>query len=105
MWILITVPLMIVGVAIAVLPVLWGSVRFQRAEQAGAMVPVQSSSARIAAAGATAELFVLGVSCPLCTARISGSTNERLVDAVERHAWREHGIPSASHILESARSA
>ena len=43
--------------------------------------------------------------CPVCSTSMEGSNNTDLVDAVQRHAWREHGIPSEVHILESARVA
>lgn len=102
-WLFISIPLMVLAICVAVVPVAWQSHRFHRHEHGSRPeVPVETparATAGVATRGA------VGVACPLCRAQIRGATTEGLVDAVGRHAWRFHGIPSADHITESARAA
>lgn len=102
-WLIISIPLMVLAICIAVVPVTWQSLRFNRREH-GSLPAVPVTTPTRAAAGSATRATV-GVACPLCTAQIRGATTEVLVDAVGRHAWRFHGIPSASHITEAARAA
>jgi hypothetical protein len=93
------VPLGLLGIAIAVLPLLLGSIYVDRMERAAA-----AKRSRSAGSGEAARDVcpVLTVSCPMCLDYLDGSSPDQLVDAVHRHAWRAHGIPSPAHILESA---
>jgi hypothetical protein len=97
MWIVWAVPFMVLGVAIAVVPVLWGSIHFHRVEH----LDHQLAMAR-ASAPAEATPSSLAVDCPTCATRVRGITQDHLIDEVHRHAWRVHGIPSDRQIMESA---
>ena len=104
MWIAIAVPLMLLAVAIAVVPVLWLSVRDHRLEYDGPARSIQSGT-QPATIPTSASGRGRMVSCPLCTEALRAIGDSELIDAVRRHAWRTHGIPSERHILESAGSA
>lgn len=100
-WLFVSIPLMVLAVAVAVLPVTWESIRFNRhVHKVGPVAP-----ASVATDGLGVAAPAVGVDCPLCAARIRGVTAAVLVDAVERHAWQFHGIPSAQHITQAARAA
>ncbi|HTX63691.1 MAG TPA: hypothetical protein VMD28_08625 [Acidimicrobiales bacterium] len=97
MWLAWSIPLMVVGVAIAVVPVLWGSLLDHRGER--------RESARGTRAERPEVVLTVGtvrVDCPLCDVSVYGSSNDELVDRAGRHAWRAHGIPSPAHVLESS---
>ncbi len=101
MWLAITLPAMILGVGIAVIPVLWWSMREHRRgayHRSAERCEVDLLSAKLA----SVERLVR---CPLCTVSLRGAGDSQLVDEVRRHAWRTHGIPSDTHILESALQA
>lgn len=93
------VPLGLLAIGIAVLPVLLGSVHVDRVERAAAAGRARTADR---GDGAVEVRPHLTVGCPTCLADLHGSSADELVDAVHRHAWQIHGIPSASHILESA---
>lgn len=101
-WLFISIPVMVLAVAIAVVPVMWQSFSLHRSEHEHRPVaPARTTRHRVGAA----PLAAVGVDCPVCAVHIRGVTSAVLVEAVERHAWRFHGIPSAQHITESARVA
>jgi hypothetical protein len=102
MWIVVCIPLMVFGVIIAVTPVLAGSIHHHRRDRAHGG-PVAADGVGAVPPGAAPR--ELSVSCPVCSASMGASSGGGLIDAVQRHAWREHGIPSEPHILESARVA
>jgi len=107
MWIAICLPFMLLGVAIAVLPVTLGSLRFHRADDGANPLPA-APAATEAVDGeplSDAVLASLAVACPLCSVDLEGVTVELLVASVQEHAWRRHGIPSPEQVLESARIA
>lgn len=98
MWLAWSIPLMVLGVVIAVVPVLWGSVlnhHAERRESGGAVGAEERREPRPAT-------MSMRVDCPLCEVPLYASSNAELVDRVGRHAWRTHGIPSTAHILESS---
>lgn len=99
MAIVLMLPLGLLAIAIAVLPVTLGSLHAHRVEQAAAAERSRSVEPR---AAAVTEHPALTVDCPICGDDQNGSSAEELVDTVHRHAWRVHGIPSPAHILESA---
>jgi hypothetical protein len=103
-WLALSAPLMILAVLIAAVPVLVGSVRERRLDDAH---QVRSTAAPHAAAAppASSPAEQIGVHCPLCARQIRAATVEVLDGMVERHAWTTHGIPSASQIVESAQAA
>lgn len=103
-WLFISIPLMVLAVAVAVVPITWQSLRMHRHEHgvrplAPESTPVAAHRDRVAVPAA------VGVECPLCAVRMYGVSTDALVTAVERHAWRVHGMPSAQHITESVRVA
>jgi hypothetical protein len=102
MWIVVCIPLMALSVVMAVAPVLGGSIYHHRRDRAhsGPVVADEVGAVRL---GATPR--ELSVKCPVCSASMEAPNDAGLVDAVQRHAWRQHGIPSEPHILESARVA
>ncbi len=102
MWIVVCVPLMALSVVMAVAPVLGGSIHHHRRNRA-AGGPVVANG--VGAVGPGAAPHELSVKCPVCSASMGASSDSGLIDAVQRHAWRQHGIPSEPHILESARVA
>lgn len=103
-WLFISIPLMVAAVGVAVAPVAWQTLRMHRHEHGRRPVAPAVTPTAAGAVG-PASVTMVGVACPLCTAHIRGATAEVLIDAVGRHAWRFHGIPSAQHIAESARAA
>lgn len=103
-WLFISIPVMVLALAVAVVPVVWQSVRLHRHEHGTRPTAPLATPVKAHTVGA-ATLSAVGVDCPLCAAHIRAVTHDVLVDAVERHAWRFHGIPSAQHITESARVA
>ena len=107
MWIAWSVPLMVIGVGIAVLPVVLGSVHHQRVEEGVRQRRVrrgrESVTPSIVTRAADWELSV-ATTCPVCGERIVADSDELLVEAAERHAWLTHGIPSPSQVVNSARS-
>ena len=102
MWIVVCIPLMALGVVIAVTPVLAGSIHHHRRDRAHGGPVVADGVGAVPPGAAPHEL---SVKCPVCSASMRASSDTGLVDAVQRHAWRQHGIPSEPHILESARVA
>jgi len=102
MWIVVGIPLMVLSVAIAVVPVLGHTIHDHRQERAHHESGVADG---FRAASVEATPRELSVECPVCSASMGASSNAGLIDAVQRHAWRQHGIPSEPHILESARLA
>jgi hypothetical protein len=100
----VSIPFMLLGYTIAVFPVLWGTFRFHREDD-------DSALALIAGGGTASEIRspaptgAHGVVCPVCSAYLAAEAKPELLNVVRRHAWREHGIPSDEHVLESARSA
>lgn len=99
MAIVLMIPLGLLAIAIAVLPVLLGSLHAHRVERAAAEERARSVGPD-RASGRVPSL--LTVDCPMCLGHLDGGSADELVDAVHRHAWRVHGIPSPDHILESA---
>ena len=99
MAIVLMVPLGLLAIAIAVLPVLLGSIHAHRVEAAAAAKRA-GSIGRDGPPGRAQP--VLTVNCPICLGHLNGGSADKLVDAVHRHAWQVHGIPSSDHILESA---
>jgi hypothetical protein len=107
MWIIWSVPLMCVAVAIAVVPVVLGSIHNHRVEVEGwAEVPSVGPSHREGILGPRypkAEPVRTSVACSLCLQSMAGVSDDELVDMVERHAWQVHGIPSPKQVLLAAR--
>ncbi len=102
MWIVVCVPLMALGVVIAVAPVLGGSIHHHRLDRAHGGPVVADGVGTVPPGAAPRER---SVKCPVCSASMEASSDTGLIDAVRRHAWRVHGIPSEPHILESAHVA
>jgi hypothetical protein len=102
MWIVVCIPLMALSVAIAVVPVLGHTIHDHRLERAHGEPAVADGVPAVSPGAAPTEL---SVECPVCLASMGASSDAGLIDAVQRHAWRQHGIPSELHILESARLA
>ena len=94
-WLAFCLPVMVLAVGIAVLPVLVGSFKAHRIEHGHAARSMNAQAT-------TVPRSLLLVICPVCSAQLSADTDERLVDQASRHAWRSHGFPSPTHILESA---
>ncbi len=96
MWILLTVPLMVLACAIAILPVLLGSVRDCRSQQAA------RASAELALQAALTEAFSpppsFQVTCPPCGALLEGASALELLQTVNSHAWLAHGVPDPEHL-------
>jgi hypothetical protein len=109
MWVAVTVPFMVVAVVIATAPLLWGMINLDRVERR-AMVLRSPSAAPPEDRGVGATLLAettrlpneRGIRCPVCAAAIGAPSNEALFELVQRHAWRQHGIPSLQQVLESA---
>lgn len=99
MWLVISIPLMILGCGIAIVPVLWGSLRQHRGR------PVLGVGAPAPGSAAVPERPMLEVMCPPCGTTISGRSRADLVRAVDRHAWAAHGVPSHDAVVEHARVA
>lgn len=97
MWLAICLPFMVLGTAVAVVPVLWGTFRFHRG--------ADDATSATADAQVAQWRRMLSVHCPVCAGTVTARSDVELVDEVKRHAWRAHGIPSDLHILESAKSA
>jgi predicted small metal-binding protein len=103
-WLFISIPLMVLAVAVAVVPITWQSLRMHRHEHGVRPLAPESTSLAAHRDRVTAPASV-GADCPLCAAHIRGVSTDELVAEVERHARRVHGIPSAQHITESVRVA
>ena len=101
LWLFISLPVMLLAIAIAVVPVLATSAHLHR-EEHGRGHATGDTAPTPAAATAPREI---AVACPICGIRIGAGSSELLVSEVERHAWRLHGIPSAPHVIETARAA
>lgn len=99
MWLAISVPLMVLGVAVAVVPVLVWSLRDHGQGLYRADGWNRESVAPVAVVASPVER---AVSCPLCSESVRAREDAELVDGIRRHAWQTHGIPSEDHILESA---
>jgi hypothetical protein len=97
---IVSIPFMILGVAIAVVPVLWGSIHFYRQDRDLAQNDIAANIRQ-----PMASVQSLHVLCPLCASALTAGAENDLIGVVRHHAWREHGIPSDEQILESARSA
>jgi hypothetical protein len=100
MWVVVCIPLMALSVVVAVAPVLGHSIHHHRRERAQGE-PAVAEGVRAVPPGASPR--ELSVECPVCSAKMGASSDAGLIDAVQRHAWRQHGIPSGLHILENAR--
>lgn len=103
MWAL-SVPFMIFGIAVAIGPILWAMQHYRkdRIEARSTLVAEAVAAPASRASGAFARLSVL---CPVCAVQVTERSEEFLIDAVQRHAWRSHGIPSRHHILETTTVA
>lgn len=121
-WIAFTVPLMVLGVALAVVPVAWTSVRHCRLEEEEWGPPPASLQATAPwepaapwtfpsaapdtlPAAVARPIRLLEVQCPACMGHLAGEGERGLLEAVERHAWRAHGVPSRAQISKSVRVA
>lgn len=80
MWVAIAVPIMIVAVAIAVLPVLLGSVRYHRWQH------------RRLDAGRLGRPIRRRAGCELCGVVVQADPGETADEAVQHHAERRHGM-------------
>lgn len=93
MWIVVSIPLMLLACAIAIVPVLHGSIVHHRSELAGNQgVPEKKENG-------------VEVVCPPCGARLRAADSEELLAETRRHAWRVHGVPHPEHVLAAAISA
>jgi hypothetical protein len=79
MWLIIGIgtPILILAIAIAVAPVLFGSVRFHRWHHRQPRVRPATSSPR-------------RIRCPLCTAQLEGANAGAAIAARNDHVLREH---------------
>ncbi|MGO9197473.1 MAG: hypothetical protein ACLQK4_10140 [Acidimicrobiales bacterium] len=98
MWIALTVPGMVLGCIIAIVPVLYGSIRDCRTEAAlrleVPLLPVIDST--------EAPAETLEIVCPPCGAVLSGTDSGELLVAINHHAWHVHGVPQSGHALREA---
>lgn len=80
MWIAIAVPIMVIAVAIAVLPVLLGSVRYHNWQH------------RRLEVGRTRRPVRRRAGCPLCGVVVQAGAGETVETAAREHAERRHGV-------------
>ena len=80
MWIAIAVPIMIIAIAIAVLPVLLGSVRYHQWQH------------RRLEAGRSRRPIRRRAGCALCGVVVQASPGQTAETAVREHAERRHGV-------------
>jgi hypothetical protein len=104
-WIALSVPLMLLGVAIAVVPVAWGSAIHERLEKKDA-AEREAYAARSGAHGRgrmPGEASV-GVDCALCGVELYAQSEDDLAGRVGRHLWTIHGVrtPEPEPVLEPA---
>jgi len=103
MWILLTVPFMIVGCAIAIVPVLAGSIRDCRSQRESASGEHEALAVAVDAGAAPRPS--VEVVCPPCGAVLRGADTLALLVAVSDHAWRAHGVPDAEQLRLTAQAA
>ncbi len=98
MWIALTVPLALLGCAVAIVPVLYGSIRVNRSEATlrteARPTPITEST--------QAPSQKLEVVCPPCGAVLRGTESAQLFEEVSHHAWRVHGVPQPDRVLREA---
>lgn len=91
MWIAISVPLMLLGCLIAIVPVLYGSIRDARTQSEEATVTASAE------AKTQTPRSLLEVICPPCGTALHGEDLEGVLRKVGDHAWRHHGVPPSGH--------
>ena len=92
MWIALGIPLMLLGCAVAIGPVLYGTCR-------GNWHSSVSAEPRVSVATRPQQLEV---ACPPCGEVVRASGHEALLAAVHEHAWTRHGVPHSASVLRSA---
>jgi hypothetical protein len=95
MWIALTVPFMVLGCVIAIVPVLYGSIRDRRTQAA-----LRTELPVIKSTQAPPDTFE--VMCPPCGAVLRGTHSGELLEAISQHAWRVHGVPHPGQVLREA---
>lgn len=80
---------MLLGCVIAIVPVLYASIRHARAEAEEERSAGENRAARP----------LLQVVCPPCGVALSGTDPDHLRKIIGDHAWHKHGVPTASHLL------
>jgi uncharacterized paraquat-inducible protein A len=104
-WIALSVPLMLLGVAIAVVSVSWGSAIHERLEKEDA-----ADRAAYAARSTVVGRALLPheasarVDCARCGVELYARSQDDLAGRVGRHLWTIHGVrfPEPERVLEPA---
>jgi hypothetical protein len=92
MWIVLGIPLMLLGCAVAIAPVLYGTLRGNWHSNVSAEPPDSVAT----------RPQQLEVACPPCGEVVRASGHEALLAAVHEHAWTRHGVPHPASVLRSA---
>jgi len=95
MWLVLGIPLMLLGCAVAIVPVLYGTFRGNWHSGVSAE-PSYSVGTRPQQ---------LEVTCPPCGEVVRASGHEALLAAFHEHAWARHGVPHSASVLRSATIA
>jgi hypothetical protein len=95
MWITAGIPLMLLACAIAIVPVLYGTLRRNWHPDliAKPAEPVVTTAQQ------------MEITCPPCGEVVRASGHEALLAALDEHAWARHGVPHSASILRSATIA
>jgi hypothetical protein len=92
MWIALGIPLMLLGCAVAIVPVLYGTLRGNWHSGVSAESPDSVAT----------RSQQLEVTCPPCGEVVRASGHESLLAALREHAWARHGVPHSASVLRSA---
>lgn len=95
MWIAVGIPLMLLACAIALAPVLYGTLRRNWHPEL-----IAKPGPSVAATAQQME-----VTCPPCGEVVRASGHEALLTALHEHAWTRHGVPHSASVLRSATIA
>ena len=96
-WMAWGIPLMVLGVAVAVVPVAMGIAIHERIEK-----EERATRANEPRRGLLPGEAPVHMDCVLCGVDLYARSEEELAGRVKRHAWRIHAIRSEEPILEMA---